>query len=73
MKAKVISIGSSSGIILSKELLTMLNVKKGDSLSIVETPRGIELSAFDQDFEEQMAAAREVMSKYRNALRELAK
>lgn len=70
---KITAIGNSAGIILSKEVLAQLGVDKGDSLSLVKTPNGIELSAYDPTFDEQMAVAREIMSQYRNALRELAK
>ena len=70
---KVSAIGNSAGIILTKELLAKLKVDKGDMLSVVETPNGIELSAYDPTFEEQMAVARDVMARYRNTLRELAK
>ncbi len=70
---KITAIGNSAGIILPKEVLALLGVDKGDSLSVVATPNGIELSAYDPTFEEQMKVAREVMARYRNALRELAK
>jgi putative addiction module antidote len=70
---KITAIGNSAGIILPKELLARLGVEKGDMLTLVETPTGVELTPFDPEFEAQMDAAREVMGRYRNALRELAK
>ena len=70
---KITAIGNSAGIILPKEVLAQLGVDKGDSVSVVKTPNGIELSAYDPTFDEQMAIARDVMARYRNALRELAK
>lgn len=70
---KITAIGNSAGIILPKEVLAQLGVDKGDSLSVVRTPNGIELSAYDPTFDEQMKVARDVMARYRNALRELAK
>ena len=70
---KITTIGNSAGIILSKELLAVLGVDKGASLSVVKTPNGIELTAYDPTFDDQMEVAREVMARYRNALRELAK
>lgn len=70
---KITKIGNSAGIILPKEILAHLNVGVGETLSLVTTPRGIELSATEPDFEEQMAAARAVMQQRRRALRELAK
>lgn len=70
---KITKIGNSAGIILPKELLAQLNASVGESLSVVVTPRGIELSAAEPDFDAQMDVAREVMSRRKRALRELAK
>ncbi len=70
---KITAIGNSAGIILPKELLARLGVEKGDMLTVVETPGGVELTPYDPEFEAQMEAARDVMGRYRNALRELAK
>lgn len=70
---KVTKIGNSAGIILPKEVLTQLGVEVGGTLSVVTTPRGIELSSAEPDFEAQMAVAREVMARRKRALRELAK
>ena len=70
---KITKIGNSAGIVLPKELLAHLDVEVGGTLSVVITPRGIELSAAEPDFEAQMAVAREVMARRKRALRELAK
>jgi putative addiction module antidote len=70
---KIMKVGNSAGVVLPKELLAHLDAKIGESLSVVLTPRGIELSAAEPDFEAQMAAAREVMARRKRALRELAK
>jgi putative addiction module antidote len=70
---KIKKIGNSAGIILPKEVLAHLNTEVGENLSLVTTPRGIELSAEEPDFEAQMAVAREVMARRKRALRELAK
>lgn len=70
---KITRIGNSAGVILPKELLAHLDAQVGQELSVVVTPRGIELSAAEPDFDAQMAAAREVMARRKRALRELAK
>ncbi|WP_420145458.1 AbrB/MazE/SpoVT family DNA-binding domain-containing protein [Sphingobium sp.] len=70
---KITKIGNSAGVILPKDLLNHLQAEMGDNLSVVLTPRGIELSAAEPDFDAQMAAAREVMARRKRALRELAK
>jgi putative addiction module antidote len=70
---KVTRIGNSAGIVLPKEVLAHLDVAVGATLSVTKTPRGIELSAPEADFDAQMEAAREVMMRRKRALRELAK
>jgi putative addiction module antidote len=72
-KLTIKKIGNSAGVILPKELLVELGADVGGALSVTRTPRGIELSAADGEFERQMAVAREVMLRRRDALRELAK
>ena len=71
-KLKITSIGNSNGIILPKEILERLRVSKGDSLYAVETPDGIELTAYDPDFAAQMELAEQAMREDRDALRKLA-
>ncbi len=73
LKVKVTTIGNSMGIVLPKEALAKLKVDKGDVLYLVDTPDGLTLTPYQQDFEKQMEAAKKVMKKYRNALHELAK
>lgn len=73
MPLKITKIGNSAGVILPKELLAQLRVGPGDTLSVVLTPRGIELSTAEPDFDAQMAIARDVMARRKRALRELAK
>ena len=72
LKSKVTTVGSSTGVVLPKEILAKLRVEKGDTLCFVETPNGFEITPYDPEFEQEMNAARSVMRKYRNALRELA-
>jgi putative addiction module antidote len=73
IRLKVTTIGNSVGVILPKEALAHLKVDRGDTLTLVESEGGYELTAYDPDFEVEMTAARKVMKRYRNALRELAK
>jgi putative addiction module antidote len=69
---KITTIGNSVGIVLPKEVLAKLKVEKGDSLYLVDTPEGIQLTPYDQDFAAEMQAARRVMRKHRDVLRRLA-
>ena len=69
---KLTRIGNSTGVILPKELLHKLKVDKGDTLCVVETPGGIELTPYDPEFSEQMEIARRVMREDRDVLKKLA-
>jgi putative addiction module antidote len=70
--AKILTIGSSLGVVLTKDVLARLKVEKGDTVYILDTPNGIELTPYDQDFADEMDAARKVMRKHRDVLRKLA-
>lgn len=70
--AKVLGIGSSLGIVLSKDVLARLKVEKGDIIYVHETRDGVELTPYDKSFAEEMAAGRAVMRKHRDVLRKLA-
>ncbi|HEV7699255.1 MAG TPA: AbrB/MazE/SpoVT family DNA-binding domain-containing protein [Pyrinomonadaceae bacterium] len=71
-KLKVTTVGSSTGIVLPKDILAKLRVGKGDTLFATETPDGIELRAYDEEFAEVMAIAEKVMREDRDVLRKLA-
>ena len=70
---KLTAIGNSVGVILPKDILSKLRVDKGDTLYVLETPEGIELTANRPDFAAQIDAAEEVMRENRDVLRKLAK
>jgi putative addiction module antidote len=73
MTLKLTAVGNSTGVILPKGILTKLGVARGDSLYVLETPNGIELTPYDPEFERQMETARDFMKKRHGVLRELAK
>lgn len=70
---KLTQIGNSVGVILPKEVLARLKVQKGDTLYLTDAANGVMLTPYSAEFETQMTAARRVMKKRRNVLRELAK
>ena len=71
---KVTTVGSSAGIILTKEAMARLGVEKGDMLYLTEAPDGsYRLTPYDPEFERQMALAEEVMHDDREVLRVLEK
>ena len=71
---KIRKIGNSLGVVLPKTVLTRLNVSDGDQLYLSEAPDGsMRITPYDPEFEEQMQAAKDGMSQYRNTLRELSR
>jgi putative addiction module antidote len=73
MELKLRKIGNSYGVILPGEVLKALQVKAGGTLTLLPNEKGFQLSAEDAEFEEQMQAARALMARYSQTLRELAK
>jgi len=69
---KITTVGNSVGIVLPKEILSRLNVKKGDTLYLTETPEGVQLTPYDEKFARVMDAANQVMRENRDVLRKLA-
>jgi putative addiction module antidote len=66
---KLTQIGNSTGVVLPREILDKLRVDRGDVLSVVETPDGIQLTAYDPEFAAQMEIAERVMREDRDVLR----
>ena len=73
LKVKVTAVGNSMGILLPKEALSKMKAHKGDTLYLVEGPDGYTLTPYQHDFEEQIDIAKNVMKRYKNTLRALAK
>lgn len=75
MELKLRKIGNSYGVILPSEIIEQLQVKEGGALTLLPNREGpgFQLTAEGAEFEEQMRAARSLMERYRDTLRELAK
>ena len=73
VKLKVTTVGSSTGVVLPKEVLARLKVEKGDALFLTDAPDGYRVTPYDPEFEGQMELARKIMRRRRNVLKELAK
>ncbi len=69
---KVTTVGNSVGVILPKEILERLGVTRGDSLYVIETKNGIELTSYNPEFASQVEVAERVMREDRDALKKLA-
>ncbi|MFL5076402.1 MAG: AbrB family transcriptional regulator [Microvirga sp.] len=74
MKIEIKKIGNSDGLILPKELMQRLDLKRGQQLHIVELAGGgFQVLPYDPDFEQTMDLADEIMDDYRDTLAALAK
>lgn len=73
LKVKITKIGNSMGILLPKEALSKLKAERGDTLYLREDQEGYTLTSYQPDFDQQMQAAKKLMKRYKNTLRELAK
>ncbi len=72
-KLKIRRVGSSSGVILSKDVLAALRVQEGDDILLTESPDGFRLTPYASEIDDELKAFEEGRRRYRNALRELAK
>lgn len=66
-------IGNSVGLTIPKDVLERAGLEADSQMHLVETPDGLFLRRYDQDFDDTMAAYRIVAKQYENTLRELAK
>jgi putative addiction module antidote len=74
VEVKIRKFGNSLGVILPKEVLNRLNSGDGGKLFLIEAPDGdYRLTPYDPAFEKKMTKAEDIMNRYRNTLRELAK
>jgi antitoxin MazE len=74
MKIQIKKIGNSDGLILPKELMQRLDLKRGQQLHIVELAGGgFQALPYDPDFEQTMDFADEIIDEYRDTLTALAK
>ena len=71
---KLTTIGTSTGVVIPKEMLARMNVAKGDTLYAVETPDGgYHLTPYDPGFAARMEKADAIMRRYRNTLHVLSR
>jgi putative addiction module antidote len=70
---KLTTVGTSTGVVIPKEMLTRMRVERGDTLHVIETPQGYLLTPFDPAVDAQLEAGREFMKTYRDTFKVLAK
>ncbi|MEZ5274829.1 MAG: hypothetical protein R3F07_00450 [Opitutaceae bacterium] len=74
LELKLRKIGNSVGVILPKEALAHLGAAEGDTVSVTEGPEGsLRFSPTRAEVNRQLEAVQQVMRRYRQTLRELAK
>jgi len=74
MRIEIRKIGNSDGLLLPKELMQRLDLKRGQELYVTELAGGgLQLSPYDPDFEETMKIAEQTLDQYRDTLATLAK
>lgn len=69
---KLTSVGTSTGAVFPKEMLSDMKVEKGDRVFATKTPDGYLLTPYDPEVEEEIRLGREIMKKYRETFRALA-
>lgn len=72
MDVKLRRVGNSMGIIIPEELLERYALQEGDDLELRAEEHRIVLHISDVAFQRQIQAARNMMEKYRVALKKLA-
>jgi len=74
MKIEIKKIGNSDGLLLPRELMQRLDLKRGQELHITELAGGgFQAMPYDPDFEKTMEIADQIMDKYKDTLAALAK
>lgn len=73
VRLTVRKVGNSLGVTLPAQAAQTLHVKEGDKLFLTEAPGGFRVTPYDPSFAETMEVAEDFMSRYKNALRDLAK
>ena len=74
VELKVRKFGNSLGVVLPKEVINRLQTRDGGKVFLVESPGGdYRLTPYDPAFEKKMEKAEQIMGRYRNTLRALAK
>jgi putative addiction module antidote len=74
VQLKIRRFGNSLGVVLPKEVIQRLQTGDGERVFLIEAGDGdYRLTPYDPAFEKKMAKAEEIMGRYRNTLRALAK
>ena len=70
---KLRAVGTSTGVVLPKEMLARLRAEQGAVLYAIETPTGYELTMLDPNVKKQVEEGEAFMDRYRDVFAALAK
>ncbi len=70
---KLRAVGTSTGLVLPKEMLARLHAAQGATVYAVETPTGYTLTTLDPNVKNQVESGEAFMDRYRDAFAVLAK
>jgi putative addiction module antidote len=73
LKLKLTAVGTSTGVVIPKEMLQRMKVARGDFLHVSETAEGYLVTPYDPAVAEQVEAGREFMREFRDTFKALAK
>lgn len=70
---KLRKVGTSTGLVLPKEMLGHLHAKEGQEVFAIETPTGYTLTTLDPRVQKQVESGEAFMDRYRDVFAVLAK
>jgi putative addiction module antidote len=73
LELKLRKVGNSVGLVLPKQALAHLKVGEGDTVCLTDAANGSLRMTANPEVSRQMEVVQDVMQRYRNTLRELAK
>ena len=73
VELKLRAVGTSTGVVLPKEMLARLRAGQGSVLYALETPTGYAITALDPSVKHQVESGEAFMDRYRDVFATLAK
>jgi len=73
VELKVRKFGNSLGVVLPREVIRKLQTGEGEKLLLVEAANGYNVVSTEEAFTAKMSKVQDLMHRYRNTLRILAK
>jgi putative addiction module antidote len=73
LNLKLRAVGTSTGLVIPREMLARLRAEKGATLYAIETPTGYALTTLDPGVKRQVETGEAFMDRYRDVFAALAK